>query len=635
MCGLAAIFSIDGKISGEALERATLRLSHRGPDKRRQWISPDGRVGLGHTRLSIIDLETGDQPIANEDEQAWIIVNGEFYEFEKTQRELQQRGHRLRTGSDSEIALHLYEEYGPQCLERLRGEYAFILWDEREKRLLAARDRFGIKPLFYTFVDSTLYLASEVKALFAAGVSAQWDRESLFQHLFACMDQDRTLFSGVYQVPPGHYLLADFNGVRRFRYWDLDYPRSDEKLSVGNENEQISQLRHAIDEAVRIRMRADVPVGCLLSGGLDSSAVLGFAAKQSARPIDAFTVKFDHPVYDESPIARDTAFYNGANFNPVPLSNADFADHFSDAVWWGEMIAYNAHGVAKYLLSRAVHQAGYKVVLSGEGADELFAGYLFAQQDLAQRRNGGQMSSSAQGVQKVRRNASRPLGHLGTTISLKYVEKKLGFVSSLLKELVDHRSIFNTLLLSDFLKEYRDRNPYEELVSRLDAAGQLAGREPVIQSMCIWSKSIFPTYVLAAERLDMANAVEARLPFLDHRLFETARSMPLSLLIRGMKGKYVLREAARPFLTDTVYRRNKHPFTAPPFTVTTDNRLYQMMQDILSGHAISNAPFFDKKSVSNLINSIPQMDEASRIDVDPILVMIATTCILNERYRLH
>lgn len=635
MCGLAAMFSMDGRISVDALERATSRLSHRGPDQTRQWVSPDGRVGLGHTRLSIIDLETGDQPIANEDEQARIIVNGEFYEYEKTQRELQERGHRLRTLSDSEIALHLYEDYGPQCLEHLRGEFAFILWDEKEKRLFAARDRFGIKPLFYTVIGKTLYLASEVKALLAAGAPAQWDRESLFQHLFACMDQDRTLFKGVYQLPPGHYLLADSNGVRRVQYWDLDYPRSDEKVAAGDEHEQVAQLRQAIDEAIRIRMRADVSVGCLLSGGLDSSAVLGFAAKHSANPIDSFTIRFDHPAYDEGPIARETASYTGANFNPVPVSYADFADHFSDAVWSGEMIAYNAHGVAKYLLSRAVHQAGYKVVLSGEGADELFAGYLFAQQDLTPRRNGKPVNSPAQGAQKLRRNVARPLAPLGTTISLKYVEKKLGFVSSLLKGLVEHRSIFNRLLLSDFLEAYRDRNPYAEFVNQLDVAGQLAGREPVIQSMCIWSKSIFPTYVLAAERLDMAYAVEARLPYLDHRLFEVARTMPLSLLIRGMREKYVLREAARPVLTDTVYRRSKHPFTAPPFTFTTDNRLFEMVQDILCGSAISEAPFFDKKSVSSLVNSIPQMDEAARMEMDPILVMIATTCILQDRYRLQ
>lgn len=626
---------MEGVICRQALARATDRLGHRGPDQRQQWVSPDERVGLGHARLSIIDLETGDQPIANEDGQVWIIVNGEFYEFEKTRRELLARGHRLRTQSDSEIALHLYEEYGSRCLEHLRGEYAFIIWDEKQKRLFAARDRFGVKPLFYTILGKTLYLASEVKALFAAGAPARWDRDSLFQHLFACMDQDRTLFKDVYQVPPGHYLLADSSGAKCFRYWDLDYPRMDETVETSNENDRISQLQEAIDEAVRIRMRADVPVGCLLSGGLDSSAVLGFAARHSAVPLDAFTVRFDHPIYDEGPIARETALYTGANFNPVPVSYTDFAEHFADAVWCSEMIAYNAHGVAKYLLSRAVHKAGYKVVLSGEGADELFAGYLFAQQDLMLERNEKKAPLTAQAVQTIRRNGAQSLAPRGTAFSLKYVEKKLGFVSSLLKGLVEHRSIFNKLLLSEFLKEYRDRNPYAEFVNRLDIAGQLVGREPVIQSMCIWSKSIFPTYVLAAERLDMAYAVEARLPYLDHKLFELVRKLPLSLLIRGMREKHILREAARPFLTPAVYQRSKHPFTAPPVTLTTDNRLYQLMQDILCGSALSNAPFFDKKSVRNLVSSLPQMDEAARIELDPILMMIATTCILHDRYKLQ
>jgi len=204
MCGIVTLFSKDKPVSAEALTRATKTLYHRGPDGQRTWLSANKRIGLGHTRLSIIDLATGDQPIANEDESLRIVVNGEFYDYETIQRELEVRGHRLRTRSDSEIALHLYEDHGPGCLEYLRGEFAFVLWDERNGLLFAARDRFGIKPLYYAEVGGTLYLASEVKALLAAGVPAEWDRETVHQDLMACCDGDRTMFRGVYQVPPGH-----------------------------------------------------------------------------------------------------------------------------------------------------------------------------------------------------------------------------------------------------------------------------------------------------------------------------------------------------------------------------------------------------------------------------------------------
>src|SRR5213593_5015199 len=228
MCGIVAMFSEHGSVTAESLQRATRSLHHRGPDGQRYWIAPDCRVGLGHARLSIIDLTTGDQPIANEDETLRIIVNGEFYGYEVIQRELEQGGHRLRTRSDSEIALHLYEDLGAHCLHRLRGEFALVLWDSVNRTLFAARDRFGIKPLFYALYEGALYLASEVKALFAAGVPARWDYETVYHtHVAVIHPPDRSLFAGVYQVPPGHYLLATGSHLRVLPYWDFNYPPAD------------------------------------------------------------------------------------------------------------------------------------------------------------------------------------------------------------------------------------------------------------------------------------------------------------------------------------------------------------------------------------------------------------------------
>src|SRR5438093_1873265 len=226
MCGIAAFFSHDKPVPAKALKRATKALHHRGPDSQGVWFSPNQHVGLGHARLSIIDLTTGDQPIANEDERLHIVVNGEFYDYERIQRELEARGHRLRTRSDSEIALHLYEDFGAQCLHHLRGEFAFALWDDPNQTLFAARDRFGIKPLFYAVRNGTVVLASEAKALFAAGVPARWDPASFDQanSLVPMPDQDRSLYDGVRQVPPGHYLLVSRGNLQVVRYWDFDYP---------------------------------------------------------------------------------------------------------------------------------------------------------------------------------------------------------------------------------------------------------------------------------------------------------------------------------------------------------------------------------------------------------------------------
>ena len=311
MCGIVAAFSRRDSVSAVALQRGTQSLHHRGPDGHRHWISRDCRVGLGHTRLSIIDLVTGDQPIASEDGRTHIVVNGEFYGYEPIQRELEDDGHRLRTRSDSEIALHLYEELSTECLHRLRGEFAFVIWDEANRVMFAARDRFGIKPLFYAFHGETLYFASEVKALFAMGVPARWDAESVGQTVEFGGHTMRTLFDGVFQIPAGHYLLATDRHVQVKQYWDFHYPKAEEATTL-SDAEYSAELRHVLEEAVRLRLRADVPVGCYLSGGLDSCSMLGLAARHHPEPIRAFTLTFDHGNYDEEKEAREMAAKAGA-----------------------------------------------------------------------------------------------------------------------------------------------------------------------------------------------------------------------------------------------------------------------------------------------------------------------------------
>ncbi|MBL8182582.1 MAG: asparagine synthetase B, partial [Blastocatellia bacterium] len=267
MCGIVAIINKTHEIAEESLRDAVNALIPRGPDEQSSWFSANRRVALGHARLSIIDLTTGIQPIASEDGKLQIIHNGEFYDFERITSELESRGHKFRTKSDSEIALHLYKNLGVGCLEHLRGEFAFVIWDEDSQTLFAARDRFGIKPLFYVETADGLRIASEAKALFASGVEAAWDRESVFQNLFFSFDQDRTLFKNVRQLPPGHCLIARKGVVTIKRYWDVEYPFADGCHPHISETECIESVRNLLDESIRLRMRADVPVGCYLSGG--------------------------------------------------------------------------------------------------------------------------------------------------------------------------------------------------------------------------------------------------------------------------------------------------------------------------------------------------------------------------------
>jgi asparagine synthase (glutamine-hydrolysing) len=640
MCGIVGIFSRRDPISVEQLRHATRSLFHRGPDGQRHWRSPDRRVGLGHARLSIIDLETGDQPIASEDWRTHIVVNGEFYGYEAIQRELEEGRHQLRTRSDSEIALHLYEDLGPQCLHRLRGEFAFILWDEKHRTMLAARDRFGIKPLFYAFHNETLYLASEVKALFAAGVPARWDAESVAQSLECGAHQIRTLYDGVFQVPPGHYLIATDKHFQLVPYWDFNYPHAAETSAPRSDADYIAEFREVLDDAIRVRLRADVPVACYLSGGLDSCAVLGLAARHRRDAIKAFTLTFDRGDYDEGPQAREMAAKAGAEFIPIPIRQDDLADHFADAIVQSETFCVNGHGVAKYLLSRAVRDAGYKVVLTGEGSDEILGGYAHFRRDmLLYNQEGQDPAAVARLLAELEQSNPVSRGLLlphGDSLPLHGVKRVLGFLPSWIETLAAMAAKMHGVLDENFLQDFGAREPYQALFSGIDVHGQLAGRSAVHQSLYLWSKTMLPRYILTmlGDRMEMAHSIEGRVPFLDHHVVETIRSQPVSLKIRGMTEKYVLREAVRDVITDTVYRRQKHPFMSPPSTLDPKAKLHDFVQDRLRGRALAAIPFFDQKKVIGLLDRLAGMDDPARVANDQVLMILTSACVLQERFQL-
>jgi asparagine synthase (glutamine-hydrolysing) len=641
MCGIAAFFSSSRPVAKDALQHATAALHHRGPDHQGHWLSPDGRVGLGHARLSIIDLAGGDQPIANEDESVRLIANGEFYDFERIRSELQARGHHFRTRSDSEIALHLYEELGAHGLPQLRGEFAFALWDRTHQNLFAARDRFGIKPLFYAWHNDTLHLASEMKALFAAGVPALWDHEAFYYHATGPALPDRTLFEGVFQVPPGHYLLATRSSFRILRYWDFNYSSAAE-LSASPRSDQyyIEQFRAVLDEAVRLRMRADVPVGCYLSGGLDSCAVLGLASRHASNPIQAFTLTFEQAVYDESKIAQEMAAHAGAKFCPIPIQQADLADHFADAIWHAETPFFNGHGVSKFLLSRAVRDAGYKVVFTGEGSDEILGGYAHFRRDMVLHNTQGQDPAEAQRLLKeLSHNNPVSRGLLlpdGEALPLTGVQQTLGFVPTWLEVWATMAAKRVSLLADDFTEAFAGRNSAAFFLNQFDVPGQLAGRDALNQSLYLWSKSTMANYILVVlgDRMEMAHSVEGRVPFLDHHVVECLRQIPVSLKIRGMTEKFLLREATRHVVTDTVYRREKHPFLSPPVTTLPSERFHQLLQDTLRGPDLARLPFYAPKKVAALLDRLPTMSDSDRVAWDPVLMTILSTCVLQQRFGL-
>lgn len=637
MCGIVTFFAPDGIVSESRLRKAVTSLNHRGPDRQNVWVSDNCSVGLGHARLSIIDLNSGDQPIANQDGSLRIIANGEFYDYEGIQRQLKQWGYPLQTQSDSEIALHLYDRFGTQCLSHLRGEFAFIIWDERNQILFVARDRFGIKPLYYTVYQNTLFLASEVKALFAAGVPAAWDWESFWMLDSGVLPPNNTLFSNIYQVPPGHFMIASKSSFQLHRYWDLDYPKMATDEPKISSHEYVEELRETLDEAIRIRLRADVPVGCYLSGGLDSSALLGMASRHLTRPIQAFTLSFDRGIYDEAAIAAESAQHAGANLQVVPIRQSDLATHFADAVCQCEMLCYNAHTTAKYILSRAARDAGYKVVLTGEGADEIFGGYIhFCVDMLRHGTRGLEESRRRELLEELKQKNKISPGHFGAveTRELERLFDSLGFAPAWIERRVRLKSV--PVYSEAFRHRFSRRDSYRFFLNHLDISGQLKGREPVNQSLYLWSKTHLPNYILRTlgDGVEMAHSLEGRLPFLDHKVVELVRRIPISLKINGLTEKYILREATKPFITETIYARQKHPFLVPPSSFQPQEPLHKLLQDTLRSSAMAAVPFYEHQAIIELLDRLPEMDEKQQAKMDVPLMKMMSACCLQDRFGL-
>ena len=558
------------------------------------------------------------------------MANGEFYDHDRIMENLRSGGHRFRTRSDSEIALHLYEDSATGALEQLRGEFAFVIWDEANQQLFAARDRFGIKPLYYCLHEGTLLIASEIKAILAAGVPARWNLDAVYHSGNACTAMPSwTFFDGIYSLPAGHYMISRRGHVETNRYWDFDYPRVDGGVGGLSESDYVTGFREQFDEAVRLRLRADVPVSCYLSGGLDSCATLGFMAQHCRQPVTAFNLTFEHAAYDESQLAKEMARTVGADYVPVPITQRQIAENFSDAIWHSETAFANGHGVAKFLLSRAVNEAGCKVVFTGEGADEVLAGYPHFRQDMLQYGNAsGSPAELRERLERLGKNNPVSQGLLlpdETTVRpTDTVKRMLGFVPTWMRA---HASIGGKLfgLFTDaFRSEYAGVDGGFLFLSEFDIPRQLAGRAPLHQSQYAWAKSSLPNYILnvLGDRMEMAHSVEGRVPFLDHKLVEFLRGVPVDLLIKGDSEKYLLKEAARPLIVRSVYERQKHPFLAPPAATSPLEPLYELTQDTLRGAVVAQLPFLDARRIIERLDLLSDMSDAQKVGYDPMLMAL-------------
>lgn len=639
MCGFVGGLLRRG-LDPKRLDRALETLHHRGPDAVGKWIAPDARWFLGHTRLSIVGLDNGDQPMSDASGEVRLVVNGEFYGYRAIRDRLRAEGCVFQTESDSEIALHLYLREGMNLGRHLRGEFAGLIADRRNGALLAFRDRFGIKPLFYAAHEGDVLFASEVKALLALGVPARWNREAVLQECFHFRPHSRSLFAGIYAVPPGHYAIAQNGEVSVYPYWDWVFPTQAQLDADDRSDAEIVQgFRAVLDDAVRERLIADVEVASYLSGGIDSCAVLGLAQRHMDRPIRAFTLSFEDPLYDESALARAQAERSGASFHPIPVSPRALADAYSDAVWHAETPFINGHGVAKFLLSRAVRDAGIKVVLTGEGSDEMLGGYAPFRQDVLLYNSVRQDPEIVQKLlaELAATNLAVP-GLLATQEApipeLDTVQRRLGWIPSWMRanSLLGQRT--TGFFRAEMAASVAGMNPYEVALSRLPSEERLAGRDPLNQALYLWARIQLPNFILTflGDRMEMAHSIEGRVPFLDHHVAEYVAGIPIHMKINGMREKHVLREATRDVLIEAVYNREKHPFTTPPAKVGQHDALLDLFGDVFASSLLDEQPIFDPAAVRGLFQALPGLPPADRVRVDGLLNRMVSLTLMHQRF---
>ncbi len=614
MCGICGIVDLNARPlpRPEIEENIVLmqkNLIHRGPDEEGSFIA--GPVALGHTRLSIIDLSSGHQPMSNEDGTVWTVFNGEIFNYIELKKELEETGnHLFKTKSDTEVLVHLYEEYGEHMVEMLNGQFAFVIYDEKQKELLLARDHYGICPLFYsTKWQGRLVFASELKAILdLPEFDAQIDLKALKQAFtFWTILSPRSAFRHIKSLPPGclaRIKLGRDQSVKYRRYWHLSFPREGEEDYSRSAADWADEVFETLVKAVKIRLRADVPVGVYLSGGLDSSIIASVVRRLTDTPIETFSLSFAAQSYDETEYQKELAHALNVQYNNIIIKNSDIGKHFPKSIYHGEKPVLRSAPVPMYMLSSLVHKHGYKVVLSGEGADEVFAGYDLFKEDKIRRFWARQPESALRPLLFKRLYPFSPLTLSATgKMLLSFYKKELlplnVFGYSHLPTWSNTRPIQN--YFSSHTQEIlRDYDPVEEL--KQEMPGEFHFWHPLHKAQYLETRILLSEYLLVSqgERMTMAHSVEGRFPFLDVTVAELASRIPPVYKLKGLTEKYILRKAFGGMLPGIIANRPKRPYGAPNKEAFFDNKNESSVGYWLSKEKISQSGIFDYKKTDRL-----------------------------------
>lgn len=636
MCGITGFYHFhDTKERRiDILRRMLTRIRHRGPDESGIFLSDD--VGLGSVRLSIIDLSTGVMPIANEDETLWIVFNGEIFNYIELREELLLKGHTFKTTSDTEVIVHLYQEYGPSFLNKLNGQFAIAIWDTIKKELFLARDRVGIRPLFYTKINTTFVFASEMKSFLEfPDINFEFSSKSLAQYFtFWTALSPNTAFKNIYEVPPGNYMIINASEEKNISYWELPLSKPTEFKYNDLDGASVA-FKTIFSDAVKLRLRADVQVVAYLSGGIDSSVTTSFIKEISPENLCTFSIGFTEKDFDESSYQNIAASYFNTSHYSISCTPQEIAESFKSVIWHAEAPLLRTAPTPMKLLAKSVRDQNIKVVITGEGADELLGGYNIFKET------------------KIRNFWAKDTGSKYRPLLLKklypYLPQMKNAKSAMLKMFFGYKltetssPIYSHLLrwhntsriinyLSDDYKQsLGDYNAIADIEKQLH--DKLDGYDYLTKAQWIELNMFMSGYLLSSQgdRMGMANSIEGRYPFLDHRVIEFCMQLNPDLKLKGLNEKYLLKKAMKGRIPEPILERSKQAYRAPIKSTFTSKELPEYLKKMLSENEIKKTGIFNLKYVDQLKEKMQTKSQVSEID-NMALTAVLSTQILHHLF---
>lgn len=633
MCGIAGIIDYKGTANNVVQVESMLRsISFRGPDESGIYHSP--MATIGNVRLSIIDIVSGQQPLSDFSGRYWIVFNGEIFNYKELRAELEKKGALFKTQSDTEVLVLLYARYGEQCLNYLNGQFSFALWDKNKEELFMARDRVGIRPLFYSIIDSAFSFSSEVKAIFRQKfVPRIINPESLSQiYTFWTTITPDTVFKNIYELPPGHCLYYSRNGIKVRKYWELNYTDKQLNLSLGDALDQFNNL---LSSAVSLRLRADVEVAAYLSGGIDSTATVAYIKELEPRVLNTFSIGFEDKVFDESMYQEEAVRYLDTKHRSISCSSSDISTNFPTVVWHSETPLTRTAPTPMMILSKLVRDNNIKVVITGEGSDELLAGYDIFRESEIRRFWAREPQSSLRPLllKKIYpdiphlKNASPNI--LKMFFGYKLEDINNPFYSHLLRW---NNSNHIKKHFSDNIKEsLQDYDPLANLLEKLPV--DYFSWDSLDKAQWLETTVFMSGYLLSSQgdRMAMANSVEGRYPFLDHRLIEFCASLPSKYKLRGLNEKFLLKKLMENRIPDSIIKRPKQPYRAPISSVFLNENTPDYAREMLSEKYTRETGIFDWNSISSLLDRIEKTGTASEMD-NMVLAAVISTHLLHYQF---